>query len=80
MSQSPTSPASRPSSVVDLKPAGSEEASSGLAQSLDTLLEQYLHLLNRQQHLQAGLSKHMSSVWRLDFPHNPAQVLADSLD
>lgn len=80
MSQAPTPPASRLSSEVDLKPADSEEASSALAQSLDTLLEQYLHLLDRQQHLQAGLSKHISSVWSLDFQRSSAQVLADPLD
>lgn len=41
------------------KPAGTAQ----LLQSLDTLLEQYLHLLDRQQQLQSGLSKQLSSVW-----------------
>lgn len=55
MSQIPTPPASRPGSDA---PA----ASSELLQSLDTLLEQYLRLLDRQQQLQSGLAKQLSSV------------------
>ncbi|KAJ5119684.1 hypothetical protein N7448_010353 [Penicillium atrosanguineum] len=61
MAQIPTPPASRPGSgapKAKLKPA---EASSELLASLDALLEQYLHLLDRQQKLQSGLSKHLSS-------------------
>ncbi|KAJ5162323.1 hypothetical protein N7492_007715 [Penicillium capsulatum] len=62
MSQVPTPPASRPGSeapeVVAKPNAG---ASSELRESLDTLLEQYLHLLDRQQQLQSGISKQLSS-------------------
>ncbi|KAK5790340.1 hypothetical protein VI817_007627 [Penicillium citrinum] len=39
----------------------SAEDSSELLQSLDDLLEQYLHLLDRQQRLQSGLAKELSS-------------------
>ena len=63
MAQIPTPPPSRPGSEAPdfaSKPAG---ASSELLQSLDTLLEQYLHLLDRQQKLQSGLAKQLSSVW-----------------
>lgn len=42
-----------------MKPA---EDQSELLQSLDVLLEQYLHLLDRQQKLQYGLAKELSSV------------------
>lgn len=62
MSQIPTPSTSQPGSealVDELKPA---EASSELLRSLDTLLEQYLYLLDRQQELQSGLSKQLSSV------------------
>jgi len=62
MPQIPTPPASRPNSgapEAELKPT---EASSELLASLDTLLEQYLHLLDRQQKLQSGLSKQLASV------------------
>lgn len=62
MPQIPTPPASRPGSETpeaELKPA---EASSELLASLDTLLEQYLHLIDQQQKLQSGLSKQLSSV------------------
>ncbi|KAJ5198286.1 uncharacterized protein N7498_007403 [Penicillium cinerascens] len=61
MPQIPTPPVSRPGSEnpeAELKPA---EASSELLASLDTLLEQYLHLLDRQQKLQSGFSKQLSS-------------------
>lgn len=62
MPQIPTPSTSQPGSEAladELKPA---EASSELLQSLDTLLEQYLYLLDRQQELQSGLSKQLSSV------------------
>lgn len=65
MSQIPTPPASRPGSEAPeavVKPADSADNSSELRRSLDTLLEQYLHLLDRQQQLQSGLSKELSSV------------------
>ncbi|KAJ5152987.1 uncharacterized protein N7482_009465 [Penicillium canariense] len=61
MSQVPTPPPSRPGSEAPepvSKPAG---ASSELQLSLDALLEQYLHLLDRQQKLQSGLAKQLSS-------------------
>jgi hypothetical protein len=60
MSQIPTPPASRPGSEAPeakAKPVGPD-----LVQSLDSLLEQYLDLLDKQQKLQTGLSKHLSSV------------------
>ena len=64
MAQIPTPPASRHGSespdteykqipVVD---------TSDLLQSLDTLLERYLHLLDRHQKLQAELATTLSSV------------------
>ena len=65
MPQIPTPPASRPGSEapeVEIKPAETPGTSTKLLQSLDTLLEQYLHLLDRQQELQSGLAKHLSSV------------------
>ncbi|KAJ5397094.1 hypothetical protein N7509_005207 [Penicillium cosmopolitanum] len=59
MVQVPTPPASRPGSEPPaVKPA---EDSSELLQSLDVLLEQYLNLLDRQQKLQTGLAKELSS-------------------
>ncbi|KAJ5692195.1 hypothetical protein N7462_001618 [Penicillium macrosclerotiorum] len=61
MTQVPTPPASRLGSEapeIEVKPT---EASSELRQSLDILLEQYLHLLDRQQKLQSGLAKQLSS-------------------
>ncbi|KAJ5632936.1 hypothetical protein N7490_009275 [Penicillium lividum] len=64
MSQIPTPPTSRTGSEapeVEMKSAESPEASSELLQSLDTLLEQYLHLLDQQQELQSGLAKQLSS-------------------
>lgn len=62
----PTPPASRPGSEapeVEIKPAEVPGASTELLQSLDILLEQYLHLLDRQQELQSGLAKQLSSVY-----------------
>jgi hypothetical protein len=76
MAQSPTPPASRPGSEApeaELKP----EASSELLDSLDTLLEQYLHLLDRQQKLHSGLSKKLSSV-RPSFRCYRALILQDA--
>ncbi|KAJ5937367.1 hypothetical protein N7454_004667 [Penicillium verhagenii] len=64
MLQIPTPPASRSGSEapeVEVKPAEMTGASSELLQSLDVLLEQYLHLLDRQQELQSGLAKQLSS-------------------
>ncbi|KAJ5772142.1 hypothetical protein N7520_002671 [Penicillium odoratum] len=64
MSQIPTPPTSRPGSEapeVERKSAESPEASSELLESLDTLLEQYLHLLDQQQELQSVLAKQLSS-------------------
>ncbi|KAJ5639740.1 uncharacterized protein N7484_007602 [Penicillium longicatenatum] len=64
MPQIPTPPASRPGSEapeVEVKSAETPAASADLLQSLDTLLEQYLHLLDRQQELQSGLAKQLSS-------------------
>lgn len=66
MPQIPTPPASRPGSEapeVEIKPAEVPGASTELLQSLDILLEQYLHLLDRQQELQSGLAKQLSSVY-----------------
>jgi hypothetical protein len=66
MPQIPTPPASRPGSEapeVEVKSAETPAASADLLQSLDTLLEQYLHLLDRQQELQSGLAKQFSSVY-----------------
>lgn len=68
MAQVPTPPPSRPGSEApDLVPKPGE-ASSDLLQSLDTLLEQYLRLLDRQQKLQSGLAKQLSSVWSFYSP------------
>ncbi|KAJ5548747.1 hypothetical protein N7513_005981 [Penicillium frequentans] len=64
MPQIPTPPASRPGSEapeVESKPAEAPGGSTELLQSLDILLEQYLHLLDRQQELQSGLAKQLSS-------------------
>ncbi|KAJ5668052.1 uncharacterized protein N7477_006622 [Penicillium maclennaniae] len=61
MAQIPTPPASRPGSEAPEAELKSAQASSELLASLDALLEQYLHLLDQQQKLQSGLSKHLSS-------------------
>ncbi|KAJ6115037.1 hypothetical protein N7486_000815 [Penicillium sp. IBT 16267x] len=64
MSQILTPPASRPGSEapeVAIKSAETPGASTELLQSLDTLLERYLHLLDRQQELHSGLAKQFSS-------------------
>lgn len=64
MAQVPTPPASRLGSEPPVvKPA---EDTTELLQSLDVLLEQYLHLLDRQQTLQSGLAKILSSVRPFD--------------
>ncbi|CAI7630388.1 unnamed protein product [Penicillium viridicatum] len=60
MSQIPTPPASRPGSEapdVKVKPVALEDS----VQCLDTLLERYLHLLDRQQKLHSSLAKQLSS-------------------
>ncbi|KAI2764144.1 hypothetical protein DTO012A8_9527 [Penicillium roqueforti] len=60
MAQIPTPPASRPGSEapeVQVKPVALEDS----VQCLDTLLEKYLHLLDRQQKLQSSLAGHLSS-------------------
>lgn len=62
MAQVPTPPASRAGSETPAAVLKSAEDSSELLQSLDDLLEQYLHLLDRQQKLQSGLAKEFSSV------------------
>ncbi|KAJ5885006.1 hypothetical protein N7495_009516 [Penicillium taxi] len=63
MPQIPTPPESRSGSPPEgeRKTETTESEASELLQSLDTLLEQYLHLLDRQQQLQAGLAKQLSS-------------------
>lgn len=68
MAQIPTPPPSRPGSEVPEvsqahgKPAENPAALSELQKSFDELLEQYLHLLDKQQELQASFSKQLSSV------------------
>lgn len=59
MSQIPTPPVSRHASEV---PDVLQEKSP-VVDSLDTLLERYLGLLDRHQKLQAELAKRLSSVW-----------------
>ncbi|KAJ5624566.1 hypothetical protein N7510_000875 [Penicillium lagena] len=61
MAQIPTPPASRPASESPDESQKPDTASSELLRSLDTLLEKYLHLLDRQQELQSGLAKQVSS-------------------
>ncbi|KAJ5427928.1 hypothetical protein N7445_009382 [Penicillium cf. griseofulvum] len=61
MTQIPTPPASRQSSEapeVKVKPVALEDS----VQCLDTLLEQYLHLLDRQQKLHSSLAEQLSSA------------------
>jgi hypothetical protein len=60
MTQIPTPPDSRPGS--EAPEAKTKPVASDLVQSLDTLLEQYLNLLDKQQKLQTGLAKQLSSV------------------
>lgn len=64
MAQVPTPPASRPGSEApEVQQKETQvDTSAGLLQTLDTLLEQYLHLLDRHQKLQADLAKRLSSV------------------
>ncbi|KAK4869807.1 hypothetical protein LT330_005531 [Penicillium expansum] len=60
MTQIPTPPASRPGSEapeVKVKPEALEDS----VQCLDTLLEKYLHLLDRQQKLHSSLAERLSS-------------------
>ncbi|KAF4769001.1 hypothetical protein N7455_008446 [Penicillium solitum] len=60
MSQIPTPPASRPGSEapeVKVKPVALEDS----VQCLDTLLEKYLYLLDRQQKLHSSLAEQLSS-------------------
>ncbi|CEJ56932.1 hypothetical protein PMG11_05644 [Penicillium brasilianum] len=61
MAQIPTPPPSRPGSEAPDHVPKPAEASSELLDSLDVLLGRYLHLLDRQQELQSGLSKQLSS-------------------
>ncbi|EPS26641.1 hypothetical protein PDE_01579 [Penicillium oxalicum 114-2] len=61
MSELPTPPPSRPGSEAPETATKTVEASAELLQSLDLLLESYLHLLDRQQALQSGLSKSLAS-------------------
>ncbi|KAJ5555555.1 hypothetical protein N7535_007992 [Penicillium sp. DV-2018c] len=74
MTQIPTPPASRPETPeVMAKPVASED----LVQCLDSLLEQYLHLLDRQQRLQSSLAKDFSSGFfalaQANFSSSPAR-------
>lgn len=65
MSELITPPASRSGSeapLIETKPAALLQTASELRLRLDTLLEQYLALLNKQQQLQSGLAKQMSLV------------------
>ena len=65
MAQVPTPPASRHSSEapeVQQKETQEVDTSAALLQTLDTLLERYLHLLDRHQKLQEDLAKRLSSV------------------
>ncbi|CAG8207373.1 unnamed protein product [Penicillium nalgiovense] len=60
MTQIPTPPASRPGSEapeVKVTPEALEDS----VQCLDTLLEKYLHLLDRQQKLHSSLAEQLSS-------------------
>ncbi|KAL4894133.1 hypothetical protein BDV59DRAFT_175906 [Aspergillus ambiguus] len=61
MTQVPTPPASRHGSPSDpdLKPAASDTAD--LTQSLDDLLERYLHLLDQHQKLRSQMASSLSS-------------------
>ncbi|KAB8236795.1 hypothetical protein ETB97_011305 [Aspergillus alliaceus] len=64
MAQIPTPPASPQGSEspdVESKPPPVVDSSVDLLQSLDTLLERYLHLLDRHQELQAELATVLSS-------------------
>lgn len=66
MSQVPTPPASRHASAspdAELKPAPTPD-STALMQSLDDLLERYLHLLDQHQKLQSAMASHLSAVCR----------------
>ncbi|KAJ5124720.1 uncharacterized protein N7515_008545 [Penicillium bovifimosum] len=75
MTQIPTPPASRPGSQAPeiTRPV----ASVDLARRLDTLLEQYLHLLDRQQRLQSSLAKDLSvgvfALAQANFSSSPAR-------
>ncbi|KAL4739136.1 hypothetical protein BDV11DRAFT_188445 [Aspergillus similis] len=64
MKQLPTPPASRQSSEVpdtDFKQLHINEPTPDLLESLDTLLEKYLHLLDKHQRLQHVLASKLSS-------------------
>ncbi|PLB52386.1 hypothetical protein P170DRAFT_472283 [Aspergillus steynii IBT 23096] len=64
MAQIPTPPASRPGSETpdaELKEAPVADSSADLLQSLDTLLEKYLDLLDRHQKSQEELARRISS-------------------
>lgn len=62
MAQIPTPPASRDTSEApEIQKETEVDTSTELLQPLDTLLERYLHLLDRHQKLQADLAKQLSS-------------------
>lgn len=66
MPQAPTSPTSSYSLESQNDPQEESSvvhSSDALSQSLDSLLERYLGLLDRHQKLQAELAKQFSSVW-----------------
>ncbi|CAG8905306.1 unnamed protein product [Penicillium egyptiacum] len=60
MTQIPTPPASRPGSEAPEVTVKAEPLEDSV-QSLDTLLEKYLHLLDRQQKLHSSLAEQLSS-------------------
>jgi coiled-coil domain-containing protein 115 len=62
MSPFPTPPSSREVSGASEEIEKSASSTKHLVQSLDSLLERYLHLLDRHQTLQANLGKQLSSV------------------
>jgi hypothetical protein len=71
MKQLPTPPASRQSSEVpdtDLKQLHIDDPTPDLLESLDALLEKYLHLLDKHQRLQHVLASKLSSVYSYSFP------------
>lgn len=66
MPQAPTPPtSSHPLEYVDdtKEESSAVSSSDALLQSLDSLLERYLWLLDHHQKLQAELAKQLSSVW-----------------
>lgn len=64
MAQIPTPPASRQTSESpEIQKETDVDTSAELLQTLDSLLERYLYLLDLHQRLQADLAKQLSSVW-----------------